>query len=373
MNNLNFRKKKCLIFVFSFIFLFLLNSSFIQGQEQTEKTNIVLVNPGTGNVKAILYFLENKIIDVEDAEFTCVFYSKARTSYEGIKNFVQKNNCTNVKLRQIEGDLNPDNLFQKNECSEDFYSVFKESKGIIFFGGADIPPKVYDEKTNLLTSIHTPYRHYFELSFLFHLLGGNQNESFKPFLEEKPDYAVWAFCLGMQTINVATGGTLYQDIPSDIYELKYVEDVLALPIDNQHKNYWKLLSVDNSLRYCNFHRIKFVDDYPVAKRLSKGVNGHPYIYSSHHQAVNELGKGVMVTATSLDGKVIEAIAHEKYKNVVGWQFHPEVQLLYMPDSDNKYKFSPRDEETHSYYQIMQKNNSLQFHKNLWMHFSESVR
>ncbi len=53
-----------------------------------------------------------------------------------------------------------------------------------------------------------PGRHFFEVSFLFHLLGGSRNESFKPLLDENPGYMVTGFCLGMQSMNVATGGIL---------------------------------------------------------------------------------------------------------------------------------------------------------------------
>src|SRR5690606_40614006 len=69
-----------------------------------------------------------------------------------------------------------------------------------------IPPGVYGEE-NTLSVITDPQRHYFETTFLFQLLGGFWNEDFKPFLNEKPKYMVTGFCLGMQTMNVATGGT----------------------------------------------------------------------------------------------------------------------------------------------------------------------
>jgi hypothetical protein len=61
--------------------------------------------------------------------------------------------------------------------------------------------------------ITDPHRHYLELSFLFHLLGGFQDESFLPLLEERPEYPVLGICLGMQSMNVATGGDMIRIFP----------------------------------------------------------------------------------------------------------------------------------------------------------------
>ncbi len=99
---------------------------------------------------------------------------------------------------------------KKYALGDDYRKIFEHSEGTVFFGGPDLPPEVYNEKTSLHTSIYDPYRHYFELSFLFHLLGGYQAEKFEPLLKEDPDYLIYGFCLGMQTMNVATGGTMMQ-------------------------------------------------------------------------------------------------------------------------------------------------------------------
>lgn len=56
----------------------------------------------------------------------------------------------------------------------------------------------------------------------------------------------------MQTMNVATGGTLIQDIPSEIYKLQYVEDVLKLDPARLHRNYHNWSSTANSGK--NFNR-----------------------------------------------------------------------------------------------------------------------
>ncbi len=156
---------------------------------------------------------------------------------------------------------------------------------------------------------------------MFHLIGGKQNENFEPFLEEDPNYVVFGFCLGMQTMNVASGGTLYQDIPQDIYGIDYVDDLLNLDINMHHKNYWYNLFPINEIMRANFHRIQFVEEYFSTDKLGIKSKILPNVCSSHHQAVKSLGKGFKIIATSLDGKIIEAIKHEKYKNVLGVQFH----------------------------------------------------
>lgn len=334
-----------------------------------EKTRIVLVHPHVSYLKSFIYLIENKIIDIPDLELIGVIYTRADNDSDNLKEFLEESDYPYVHLQKIDGDLNQDNLFQENSCSKNFYKMFKDTDGILFLGGDDLPPSIYEQKTSLLTDIRNPHRHYFELSFLFHLLGGRQNNNFQPYLEENPNYVVYGFCLGLQTMNVATGGTLYQDIPHEIYGLEYVEDVLNLEQDLQHKNYWRNLFADDDLMSDNFHRIQLLEDQFFIKELKLSSGEHPLVCSCHHQAIEKLGKGFKVIATSIDGKVIEAIAHEKYKNVIGTQFHPEAFDLYSPEG-KKYKRAPDDTELLSNHEILENQRSLQFHQKFWEYFSK---
>ena len=54
--------------------------------------------------------------------------------------------------------------------------------------------------------IEDPVRHYFEVSAIFHLLGGSQDPAFQGLLEGRPDFPVLGICLGCQSLNVGTGG-----------------------------------------------------------------------------------------------------------------------------------------------------------------------
>lgn len=364
---------------FLFSILFIIGKSYstpiipvnYSDKNNTEKTKIVLINPDVFYLKSIAYMTKNGIINANDIEYLAVFYTKSEIKYSEAKNFVKENNIKCVKFKEIYGNLDINSIYTKNECTDDFRDVFKNSDGIIFFGGWDIPPVYYEQKTKLTVGIKTPNRHLFELSFLFHLLGGNQNSSFNNFLEEKPNYPVMGICLGMQTMNVATGGDMYQDIPSDIYELKYVEDVLTLGADQMHRNYNKQLYPEADINNHSFHHVKIINK-ELRKKLKLKNEFNPMVASSHHQAVKNLGKNIIVAATSMDGKVIEMLVHKKYPNVIAPQFHPEFIYLHDPDS-KKRKFHPDEKEMLTEHEVLVKNNSYQFHLDFWELFIKSVK
>lgn len=116
----------------------------------------------------------------------------------------------------------------------------------------------------------------------------------------KRNIPVLGICRGMQLMNVAGGGTLYQDIVSQ------KEDVLGhLPTD---------MPVDEL-----YHSIEITEQ----TRL-KHIFGteHLLINSFHHQAVKEIAKDYTATAISEDG-IIEAMEHKNKDFAVGVQWHPE--------------------------------------------------
>jgi putative glutamine amidotransferase len=172
----------------------------------------------------------------------------------------------------------------------------------------------------------------------------------------------------MQTLNVATGGTMIQDIPSEVYNLEYVEDLLLLDQNQIHHNYWRDLYSDQGLSSYQFHQIRFLPGQFWTKELKMKSEDQPLVYSNHHQALGKIGKGFVVGATSLDGKIVESIHHNTYRNVLGVQFHPENYLLYKAD-EKDYKKSPVDSVYQSNYDILDKNRSLEFHYAFWNYFS----
>jgi putative glutamine amidotransferase len=221
----------------------------------------------------------------------------------------------------------------------------------------------------LYSEVTDPNRHLFELSFLFHLLGGRQNEEFMPFLHFKKDYFVTGFCLGLQTMNVATGGTLTQDIPAQTYKKKNTEEIVKMKKEQLHRNYWQEISKDTLLMGINFHQIQYTA-HPFFQKTVRAVKeSKPLVLSSHHQSIDELGKNLVVTATSTDGNVIEAIHHRLFTNVFAVQFHPEVPELYT--EGKKLKFSPQDNPK-SFYEILSAEDR-DFHVKYWLTISKAIK
>ncbi|PLX12417.1 MAG: hypothetical protein C0597_13390 [Marinilabiliales bacterium] len=333
-----------------------------------QKNTLVLMHPTAYNLELFTSLLNKKIIDLRNITIVGVYHEKETYDYSESAQFLEENNYANITLRKVAEDIEPNKLYQENECSYIYRDIFQKSVGIIFFGGPDLPPAIYGESMSLLTRMTDPYRLYFEASFMFHLLGGSQNEASVPLLEENPSYTVYAICLGMQTMNIATGGSMVQDIPSELYDLKTVEEVLALENNKQHRNYNNNLTIVSTLFPGNFHQIKITNQKPLAGDDCKNLS--PLIYSNHHQAIEKLGKNLMSIANSMDGKIIEAIVHEKYPNVLGIQFHPEGKSLHDPEI--KYRKNLKDDLT-SGIEILKENQSYQFHIEFWETFTGKIK
>ena len=115
----------------------------------------------------------------------------------------------------------------------------------------------------------------------------------------RTDMPILGICGGMQSINVALGGTLYQDIPSQI-----TTDIEHLPTYSATQTTHSVQITPRSL----LHRI--------ARTSCMAVN------SSHHQSVKKVAPKLIQTAVSPDG-VIEAIEAPDRSFVLGVQWHPE--------------------------------------------------
>ena len=345
-------------------------------QSSTEDINsnekhIILMHPTVNNVKTFEFLIKNKIFNLpQDYKAIGVYHEKEIFDYSKTEKYLQDEGITNVTLVKISSDLNPDNIFKKNGCSDTFLKLFSNSNGAIFFGGPDIPPTCYHEPTNLLTIITDPYRHYMELSFLFHMLGGSQDTTFLPFLANRKDYPVLGICLGMQSINVASGGTLIQDIPTELYKNGTLEEILSSNQNQQHRNYNTNYGTDNEVTSDSYHQIAIEKNSPLNSYVSNDTI-HPYVLSSHHQCVKKLGKDLKVAAWSMDGKVIESIYHIKYSNVLGVQFHPEVNDLYKPEE--KIKTTPFKPGEKSYLDLYKGDKGENFQRSIWKIFAEKFK
>ena len=356
-------------FLFSFIVL-LVAFSCSPVEETQEKQlifkdgqrHIVLMHPTIANLERFIFLTGSGVFPLpEGYRAVGVYHQSAAYNYEQSRQFLLDQGRDDIVLLGLEPPLQIDGLFEKNPLSPRFREIFENSEGIIFFGGPDIPPSIYGEPTSLLTVITDPHRHYMELSFLFHLLGGYQDKGFEPLLDERPDFNILGICLGMQTMNVATGGTMYQDIPTELYDVHTVEEMLAMHPDRQHRNYYSHLRLDEHRLSDSYHRISLKPGSIMAQ-VAGNPELMPHVLSSHHQALKKIGKGWVVTAWCMDGLVAEAIEHNKYPNVIGIQFHPEIINLYTEES---MRVIPGEATGYSFFQTYPGAEGEDFHKNFW--------
>jgi putative glutamine amidotransferase len=337
---------------------------------QKEKVVIVALYPSLGTVKDLVTLRKHGLIDVPNLAVVGVYHEKEKTDYGESKAFVAKNGLDWITFHPVSAPISAETVFQKNACTPEFEEIFALADGIIFFGGPDIPPSLYKEKTSLLTTIEDPYRHFLEVSFVFHLLGGYQDDSFQPLLEKRPDLPVLGLCLGCQSLNVGTGGTLTQDIWSEVYDAATVEDAIALGAATWHSNPYARLLPQERFSGFIFHEIQFADEGRFQKEIGWNRKDHPFVFSSHHQQAERLGKGFRVIASSPDGKIVEAIEHARYGHVLGVQFHPEAWVLFDPDYQTR--FTPQDKEPLGPKAYLENHRpSLQFHQKLWSWVSRS--
>jgi putative glutamine amidotransferase len=162
----------------------------------------------------------------------------------------------------------------------------KHLDGLVLQGGADVSPQTYSEAATRPEWSGDRARDMYELELLHEFV-----EAGKPVL---------GICRGCQLINVAFGGSLYQDIASDV------------PTAIEHVN---------DLYDSHFHEIHFPRDSSLAAMF--GGRPQALVNSIHHQAVKDLGRDLTVEAVSGKDNIIEAIRYKKANFVMGVQWHPE--------------------------------------------------
>lgn len=167
--------------------------------------------------------------------------------------------------------------------------------GFMFTGGADINPARYGEEKKPLCEDSHHLRDEFEFALFDKAIKTN-----KPIL---------AICRGSQLINAALGGTLYQDIPTEVDT--------------------KIIHRQTVPKTKPSHSVNIAPDTPLAKMIGKDTMS---ANSFHHQAVKKLAPGLKVMATADDG-LIEAYCLDSERYLLAYQWHPE--RLCNADDDNK--------------------------------------
>lgn len=167
--------------------------------------------------------------------------------------------------------------------------------GFFFTGGKDIDPAIYGEVKKKTCDETQPYRD--DLEF----------RAFKKIFDSgKPILAV---CRGAQLVNIALGGTLYQDIPTEVNT------------ELVHRQ------TEGEFEYS--HDVNIKADTPLytligAERIKSN--------SFHHQAIKKIGEGLKVMATADDG-IVEAVYYGGQRYLRAYQWHPE--RLYCADEFNR--------------------------------------
>lgn len=168
--------------------------------------------------------------------------------------------------------------------------------GLILQGGVDVAPESYGEKA-LKPEWHGDAERDRYESELIH-------EAMK---QNKPILGV---CRGLQILNVALGGSLYQDITTQ------------KPGAAEHRN-WHIYE-DNKHEARIVPGSGFAKLFPGEKKVT--------INSIHHQGIKKLAPGFTAEVISEEDDVIEAIRHEEKPYIVGVQWHPEFQR---PEKDEE--------------------------------------
>ena len=164
--------------------------------------------------------------------------------------------------------------------------------GLMLTGGGDVAPSRYGEVAHSSIEEAEPGRDEFEIALVTAARARN--------------LPIFAICRGVQVMNVACGGTLVQDIPSQVAgALPHSFPVPAHQAYELAHEIW----IEKESLLARLMRERIVDD---------GCE----VNSRHHQAVKQTAAGFVVSATAPDG-VIEAIEDPAARFCLGVQWHPE--------------------------------------------------
>ena len=166
--------------------------------------------------------------------------------------------------------------------------------GLLLSGGVDVDPARYGEaRLNGTVETH-PSRDEVEFELLERALATGA--------------AVFGICRGLQVLNVALGGTLWQDLPAQ------------RPGGVSHS----FPRRDGHLPSHPAHVVRLEKGLPSGLPLvaALAASDGEYVNSRHHQAVKELAPGLVALAASPDG-IVEALSRPGPPFVAGVQWHPE--------------------------------------------------
>lgn len=169
---------------------------------------------------------------------------------------------------------------------ENYLELIELVDGVLITGGNDIDPLLFGEVDKGKCGRINPARDSQEIAIVKRII-------------ERTNKPLLCICRGHQVLNVALGGTLYQDLEEGCQTIEHMKSNYPMNLPSHHA----LIDRDSKL-------------FNIFTNDKIGVN------SFHHQAVKELGHNLKVTAKSDDG-VIEAIEYNDGRFIIGIQWHPE--------------------------------------------------
>jgi putative glutamine amidotransferase len=179
--------------------------------------------------------------------------------------------------------------------------IVNDLDGFLISGGPDVDANYYGEDNLPFNGEISPVRDILEIFLVKKAIALN-----------KP---VFGICRGAQIMNVALGGTLFQDI------------------EGQNKENIMLKHDQSAPKWYPTHDITIDAGSKVWNSCKSEVLR---VNSFHHQAVKEVAPGFKVTARSKDS-IIEAIEHINHRFAVGVQWHPELMWQVNPEFLNMFK------------------------------------
>lgn len=180
--------------------------------------------------------------------------------------------------------------------------IAEKIDGLLLSGGADMDPILSGQRADAKTGRIAPKRDSQELALLDYFYK-NTN---KPII---------GICRGMQLMNVYFKGNLILDLPSAGYLTH---------------------SISNNERYNPIHHVTIKENSLLREIIG---NEKTYVNSLHHQAIGELGEGLIVSAISEDN-VIEAIESQNVKErfILATQWHPEMTSIKDEDHERIFDY-----------------------------------
>lgn len=200
-------------------------------------------------------------------------------------------------------------MVQNDICIADFLSLVD---GLLLSGGVDVDPFLYGEEPRPAMGKIDVSKDSVEMSLIPRAL--------------EMDLPILGICRGIQMLNVAAGGTLYQDISmSSDAVLKHRQDAPGSYATH-------IIHVQEGSRLLD-----------ILEQSAIRVN------SFHHQAVKKAAPGFMISAVSRDG-IVEGIESTHHSFAIGVQFHPELMWQNNPSISSLFVAFVRAARTYKQHQ-----------------------